>query len=622
MSRRFPGARTCAASGRLLWLVLLLFGCQTVGGPRAGDPDVGPAEVVVAPGAISASDEAEAARLLESARASFETRRFFEVLRTTDELLQSFPAARVSGEALRLSALAHLEVGEMAEADQAASQYLALLGPGDPRAAEMRLLQADALEADPAERLDRLLRIGENANPGEMAEARRRVRATADSLEVDTLEAVVEGVDVPGPLIPITEARLAVSLLEWDREADARRYARRAIDAGVVGEEREWAEGVLAGELPPGRERLTSFQVGVVLPTGGPPGLAEYAALIREGVEVAVATVLGEEYTVTVVERDDEGDPLLGAQAMQELEEEGVVGVVGLLLEDVLVSAASARTSPLPIVSPTARRVSGAGEAVYSLGGPDPVSAAAMARYAAARAFQRVAMLYPSGAAAEEEADAFAAEAEALGIDIVGRFEYAAGATFFETQIIGARNVLRGDELEALAPTEDDTLHVELLEPVALFMPIPPEDVEVLAPQVVHFGLDTLAIEVLGTSGWTDPQTLEAVDTRLTTGVVATAPAGTGPEAEGRLRFQEAYEAHFQRTLVSPTPAVGYDAMLLLLQALRPGRVAPDQLRSTFDGLEEVHGATGIFSIVDGRIVRRTEVVRIEDGVPVPLEVR
>ncbi len=81
MIHRFPvpGARTRPASGRFLYLVLLglvLLGaaCQTVGGPAADGPGAGPDAVVVQPGPISEADAEEAARLLESARTSFEAR--------------------------------------------------------------------------------------------------------------------------------------------------------------------------------------------------------------------------------------------------------------------------------------------------------------------------------------------------------------------------------------------------------------------------------------------------------------------------------------------------------------------------------------------------------------------
>ena len=308
----------------------------------------------------------------------------------------------------------------------------------------------------------------------------------------------------------------------------------------------------------------------------------------------------------------------MSAQIAFELEAEGVVGVVGLLQDDALLAAGEARQEGLPLISPTARSAARAGEGAYSLQGADPGAAAAIARYAVSRALQRVAMVYPETPDAVEEADAFEAVATAFGVPIVGRFTYEAGATNFEDQLGSAQDSLRAAEIEALGLAEDDTLFVEMLEPVGLFMPIPAEDVEFVAPQFAHYGLDTLAIEVIGTSGWTDPRALEVVDPRLVTGVVATSPTGSAPDSPGHARFRQAYETYFQRTLVSPTPAVGYDAALLLLEALRPGRLRPEDVRDSFQALVDVEGATGVFSIIDGRVVRRTEVVRIDNGQLIP----
>ena len=58
---------------------------------------------------------------------------------------------------------------------------------------------------------------------------------------------------------------------------------------------------------------------------------------------------------------------------------------------------------------------------------------------------------------------------------------------------------------------------------------------------------------------------------------------------------------------------------MLLLEALRAGRIAPREVQAAVEALADVTGATGIFSVVDGRVVRRTEVVRIEDQIAVPI---
>jgi len=556
---------------------------------------------------------------MRNAQTSFEARRYLEALRITDELTQRFPASAVSGEALLLNARTELALGAGDRADAAAERYLLLLPSGDPRATSVRMLQVEAVSGDAGRQLDRLLRIDEGATPEEVATGVPLARAAADALSAGELESVLASAPSTGPLAPIAQARHAVNLLERGDTENATRLAAYAIERGALAAEQELAEGVLRGELPPERRRATSFAIATVLPVGGPPALAEFARLVGEGVEVAAATVLGEPYQVTVVPFDNRGDPLTAAGFMTQLEVDGVAGVVGFLEDEALVAAGLSRQGSLPIVSPTARSAEDAGEDVYSLEGADTEAARTMARYAASRALQRVALLYPESPTAVEEADAFQAEAERFGVQIVGRFPYPPQATFFESQILGAQDALRAMEIAALGLGADDTLRVEMLEPVGLFVPIPPEDVEFVAPQLAHFALDTLAIEVLGTSGWTDPQVLESLDRLYLDGVVATAPAGVGPDAPGALRFREAYETHFQRTLVSATPAIGYDATLLLLEALRAGRLSATDMRASFQDLQDIEGATGIFSVTDGRVVRRTELVRIDNRRLIPI---
>lgn len=365
----------------------------------------------------------------------------------------------------------------------------------------------------------------------------------------------------------------------------------------------------------------TVIEIATVLPHSGPPALAEFARLVAEGVEVAVATVLGDEYQISLIARDDQGDPSLSAESLAELENAGVAGVVGFLEDSALEQAGLAREARLPIVSPTARSATRAGAGVYSLEGSNIPAATSMGRYAANRAFQRVAIIMPDSPHAIEEADAFQEEAASFGIPVVGRFRYQPGGTFFQTEIVGASNALRAAEIRALGLGAEDTLRVEMLEPVGVFLPIPPEDVEYLAPQIAHFALDTLAIEIMGTSGWTDPQVLTSIETRYMDGVVATASVGSGSDSRGQRRFQAAYEAHFQRTLVSATPAIGYDASLLLLEALRPRLLSPNEVSMAFQELRDVEGATGIFSVIDGRVVRQTEVVEINNRSHQPVPV-
>ncbi|MBT8488289.1 MAG: hypothetical protein HKN72_14670, partial [Gemmatimonadetes bacterium] len=331
MNSRFRGARTLSASGRFLWAaVVVAASCQTAGGPGAPVPPPELPVVVVEPGSIPAADERAAEDLLAAAQTSFDANRYFEAIRTAEELLAAYPSSQASGEALRLTALAHERAGQRSEAVAAADRYLALLPGGDERAQEMWLLQARALSDEPSESLGRLLRITTLEGSSARLEGAELARAAIDSLDVEVLAEIVSAAPQDGVLRPLTEARLAVSYLEAGFGDEARVAARRSLDGGVAGVEAEWAAGVLEGELPPGRGRVTTFAIGAVLPETGPPALAQYALGIREGIELAVSTVLGDDFTVTARIADDQGDPLLGAELIEELEvTDSVVGVVG-----------------------------------------------------------------------------------------------------------------------------------------------------------------------------------------------------------------------------------------------------------------------------------------------------
>ena len=70
---------------------------------------------------------------------------------------------------------------------------------------------------------------------------------------------------------------------------------------------------------------------------------------------------------------------------------------------------------------------------------------------------------------------------------------------------------------------------------------------------------------------------------------------------------------------MSAVPAIGYDAALLLLEALRRGSPTPGPIVEALEGLEDVEGATGVFSVVNGRVLRRTQVVRVEERTLTPI---
>ncbi len=622
MLKRRVSARTRTASGRFVCALVICVATSCAvpesggtGGPAPREPE----HPVLETAPVAPARQAEAADLVARAQAALAGGDAAEALRLAQRVVEEAPASAVSGRALFLVAQAGVAAGDGVAAESAASRYLDLVPSTDPRVPELRVLHAEAAADRPSEALTRMAELPAMADPvlaGRMVGLARRVVPDAPDGALDMfLAQAAEDADAR----PVVEVRVAALALYRGDTATANRLARAAQAHGAAGADSVLASQVLAGELPEDYLPTREVILGAVLPLEGAPVLASFSELVLHGVEVAAVTHTGPNLDVRVEVRDDGGDIGRTAEVVAELEDTGVTAVVGFLEEVTLDAAAAARSTSIPLVSPTARAPDIAAEGVYSLEGVDSAGIHSLAREAAARGYQRVAFIESTSALSAEEAGLFERELLRFGIPTVGRFAYAEGATFFETQIRSARDVLRQEEIAALGLTEDDTLHVETLDPVGVFVPVPAEDVELLAPQITHFGLDTLGIEVMGTRGWTDAETLRRVDSRHTDGVVATAPMGSGAQAPGFLGFKEAYEAHFQRTLVSAVPAVGYDAALLLLEAMERGARTPGQVIETLEAMGDIEGATGVFRVVDGRVVRRTQVVRVEERTLTPI---
>jgi ABC-type branched-subunit amino acid transport system substrate-binding protein len=376
----------------------------------------------------------------------------------------------------------------------------------------------------------------------------------------------------------------------------ARAVAEATLASDAADPDAELARAIIAGRIDESLGLTGPLTVlGVLLPKTGPPSLTRFATEVEEGVRAAAAAAKWPGRLQVVVE-DDRGTSDGAAAGMRALEQAGAVAVVGPLDEPELTSAVLARQRPIPVVSPTAASA-GSEPNVFTLGGLDLEGARELARWAASSGLLRVALLYPRGEP-EQEAQAFEETLRAEGGQVLGRFLYDRGTTYFETQ------------MRAVAS----------LRPDALVLPIPAEDVATVAPQVTFFGLDTLDVRVLGTAGWTREDVLTRVSPRHTDGVVAvTADPLTDAEAAGMTALVAAYEDLYRRTLRSAVPAVGYDAAALLLEALRGGARTPAAVASSLDAIGEFPGATGELGVQNGRITRGHRVVCVENRALLPV---
>ncbi len=382
-------------------------------------------------------------------------------------------------------------------------------------------------------------------------------------------------------------AELALRHASFGDTGRANAGARRVVEAGARGKPLQVAEAVLRGDLSGLVPRAPV--IGAILPESGSPSNREYARLFAEGMEVAAAMARRAGLRAELMVEDNQGTRSGSVGGASELVSRGAVAILGPLSDENLEAAVRAAPNDVVFLSPTARRLPAGRRGVYTMGAGDPEAGSALAEAVAGLGYADAIVVHPNSHEETLEARAFEEAFRARGGIVTRRLPYAPGTTTY------------GLELQ----------QVGVLAPRLLVLAAPPGDVVLLAPQIAFFGLDTLDIQVAGTGGWTTSSVLESVDPRHTNRVIAVSTALPGTADNPAVEFREAYEGHFRRTLRSPVPAAGFDLFRMVLAAYGEGYRTSRDLADVMGRLRGFEGATGIYSFVDGRLVREHFPVRI-----------
>jgi len=390
--------------------------------------------------------------------------------------------------------------------------------------------------------------------------------------------------------------------------------------------------------------------LGVILPRSG--SLKRYGDWVLEGIQLAVQEHqerIGQQVQLVVL--DDSTRPYLDGDLTRELEQRGVVGIIGPLLDQGLYMAAQTRLDPdLVVISPTATRAPSGYRNIYALNGGDTRGATDLASYAYDLGFDKAAVVYPHGDDLYvRKAQAFADAFRSRGGDVVATAPYDSGTTTFagplRTAMMATSPVVDTTQpfivhvdsgpqthpapLDTMPPaypsfympppaTHGDTLEYTM-GPWALYVPAPPGDVRQIAPQVEYYGLDSAGVQVFGDASWTSPDVLRQVDQRALDGVLAVATLNAGEAERGvSSDFVDRYEAQYRKTLGNPLPALGYDAAHLLLASMPTWDPTPTRVARRMSLMVGVRGATGVFSVYAPDIVRSPFLVMIQAGRVVP----
>ncbi|MEJ2678248.1 MAG: penicillin-binding protein activator [Gemmatimonadota bacterium] len=487
------------------------------------------------------------------------------------------------------------------------------------------------------------------------ADLLQRAKQALEAAEPDSARALAErvlksyaGTESEMPALWVV-AQAAYAQRDWAGAARyAEEYASRLDESEPSARQAYKLMFAARDSAAPGQ--ASPVVLGVILPRSG--SLKRYGDWVLEGIQLAVQEQQQRvNQQVQLVVLDDSAKPYLDGDLERQLEQRGVAGIIGPLLDQGLVMAAQARLDPdLVIISPTATRAPQGWSNVYALNGGDVRGAQNLASYAYDLGFDRAAVIYPRADAQEaRKAQAFQDEFRSRGGSVVATVPYDSGTTTFadplRTALHAASPVVdtahpfivhvdsgprtRRPPLDTMPPayasfyTPPQPTHGDTAEytmgPWALYVPAPPSDVRQIAPQVEYYGLDSAGVQVFGDASWTTPDVLRQVDRRALDGVLAVATLNPGEAEQGvSSDFVDRYESYYRKTLSNPLPALGYDAAHLLLASTPTWDPTPARVARRMSLMVGIRGATGVFSVYAPDVVRSPFLVQIRDGRLVP----
>lgn len=441
---------------------------------------------------------------------------------------------------------------------------------------------ASALEASTARRLAALYAsVGEDVRACAVLLASARsdgrtlsqLRESAGRLSVSELQSLAQATEASGPSQAVIWAELARALALAGRSEEAAAAAGRVPSGASADEDVRTAEDVLSSRMVAPESPL---RIGLIL-----PGTGRFAAVGGQLLEGALLAVAEHRRNATnppiqLEVLDDSSRVELAAPLLRELEERGVMAVVGPVRSEALWEAARARREPgLLVLSPTASDDADLPLHSYTLWNRERRERRTAERLAAWLSenlgVTRYGVLYPESSDSAATA-AFAAAVEQRRGTVVGAFSYPADSTTFEGPI-ASLSALDPEAVFVLADNARTVLQI--------------------GPQLVYYGLRSKIIA--GGAAWSDPVVVRRLDPSYADyRVVATYLDRLNP-GTGWARFQIEYEREYRKPLPDNMfVALGYDAMALILRHLpadrlpRPGGVA--RAIQTLRGYEAASG--------------------------------
>jgi branched-chain amino acid transport system substrate-binding protein len=382
---------------------------------------------------------------------------------------------------------------------------------------------------------------------------------------------------------------------------------------GMRAEELAMAE--LCGQIVESDEnRSDQLNVAIAVPLSGE--LGSFGEAIYNGAVIARELIeTTEGLSIRVQSFDTKGSPVDAGRIVRELADGQYDAVIGPLTSDeALVASASLSHTTLPMIAPAASEagLTKLSESAFQLSANVELQGVRMAEYAIDQLSADSAIVLTSTAADHlRMASAFADRFEALGGTVVAVERYSQRDKDFGPYLLDAKAAMLGAQrdssffiLESGDTLDPDGLpaHVD-----AIFMPGSASQIRLLLSQVRFYRLRG---QYLGSDGWADSDVYRLGD-EVTQGAIF--PAA---DTRGRGRNYEQFAAAFDhRYGVQPDrlAALGFDAMMLIGEALRTTDGGRESIISALSSVHRWEGASGRISFGRHRENIEMPLYRIEN---------
>ncbi|MBI1820946.1 MAG: penicillin-binding protein activator [Nitrospirae bacterium] len=278
-----------------------------------------------------------------------------------------------------------------------------------------------------------------------------------------------------------------------------------------------------------------------------------------------------------------------------------------------------ADTFSLPFITPTATHsgITMRSKFLFRNALTNAVQAKEIADYAITQGgLKRFVIFYPNNSYGEELSRVFSAEATRLGGEIIAVETYSPDTSDFSLQI---KHLIKTD-LSKYGIEGDKTDGKEFKNQIkreytpgfdAVFLPGEGTKAGLIPSQMAFF--DVTGVTFLGANGWNSSDFLKAGGKYLEGGIFVDGFFNESPSPVVS-RFVQKYQKYFQS---EPTifSAQSYDAMELILQALKNGATTGNQVRNSLLGITGFEGVSGInrFS-PDGEGEKKPFILQIKNG--------